>query len=221
MRSRCAVLAVIVTLAAAVWPAVGQTPKRGGILNATLWEHPPGLRVPRPPTSPGGWPVAPCYSNLVTFDPLKPIEGVETVIAELAERWSWQDSYRNLVFFLRKNVKWHDGKPFSSADVKYTFDVAREAKDAPAKLRLSPRKDWYANVEAIEVPDAHTVIFRLKRPQPSLILMLASGYSPVYPAHVPLAELRQRCVGTGPFRLKEYTRGQMVELERNPEYFVK
>src|SRR5207249_2733260 len=87
---------------------------------------------------------------------------------------------------------------FSSADVKYTFDVVREAKDAPAKLRLSPRKDWYANVEAIEAPDAHTVIFRLKRPQPSLILMLASGYSPVYPAHVPLAELRQRCVGTGP-----------------------
>src|SRR5262245_61458288 len=157
MRSRCAVLAVIVTLAAAVWPAVGQTPKRGGILNAMLMEDPPGFSIHESSTISGVWPVAPCYSNLVTFDPLKPVEGVETVIAELAERWSWQDSYRNLVFFLRKNVKWHDGKPFSSADVKYTFDVAREAKDAPAKLRLSPRKDWYANVEAIEVPDAHTV----------------------------------------------------------------
>jgi len=223
MRSRCAValLAVIATLAAAGWPAVGQTPKRGGILNAMLMEDPPGFSIHESSTISGVWPVAPCYSNLVTFDPLKPVESVETVIAELAERWSWQDSYRNLVLFLRKNVKWHDGKPFSSADVKYTFDVVREAKDVPAKLRLSPRKDWYANVEAIEAPDAHTVIFRLKRPQPSLILMLASGYSPVYPAHVPLAELRQRCVGTGPFRLKEYTRGQMVELERNPEYFVK
>ena len=223
MRSRCAValLAVIATLAAAGWPAVGQTPKRGGILNAMLMEDPPGFSIHESSTISGVWPVAPCYSNLVTFDSLKPVESVETVIAELAERWSWQDSYRNLVLFLRKNVKWHDGKSFSSADVKYTFDVVREAKDAPAKLRLSPRKDWYANVEAIEAPDAHTVIFRLKRPQPSLILMLASGYSPVYPAHVPLAELRQRCVGTGPFRLKEYTRGQMVELERNPEYFVK
>src|SRR5438876_2835543 len=223
MRSRCAValLAAIATLAAAGWPAVGQTPKRGGILNAMLMEDPPGFSIHESSTISGVWPVAPCYSNLVTFDPLKPVESVETVIAELAERWSWQDSYRNLVLFLRKNVKWHDGKPFSSADVKYTFDVVREAKDAPAKLRLSPRKDWYANVEAIEAPDAHTVICRLKRPQPSLILMLASGYSPVYPAHVPLAELRQRCVGTGPFRLKEYTRGQMIELERNPKYFVK
>ena len=54
------------------------------------------------------------------------------------------------------------------------------------------------------MPDPHTVVFRLKRPQPSLLLMLASGYSPVYPAHVPLAELRQRCVGTGPFRFKQY-----------------
>ena len=57
----------------------------------------------------------------------------------------------------------------------------------PAKLRLNPRKDWYANVEAIEAPDPYTVVFRLKRPQPSLLLMLASGYSPVYAAHVPPA----------------------------------
>ena len=117
-------------------------------------------------------------------------------------------------------MRWHDGRPFTSRDVKYTFDAVREAPDAPAKLRLSPRKDWYANVEAIEAPESHTVIFRLKRPQPSLLLMLASGYSPVYPAHVPLPDLRLRCVGTGPFRLKEYVRGQGLEFERNPDYFV-
>jgi peptide/nickel transport system substrate-binding protein len=117
-------------------------------------------------------------------------------------------------------VKWHDGQPFTSKDVKYTFDVVREVPDAPAKLRINPRKDWYSNVEAIEAADPHTVIFRLKRPQPALLLMLAAGYSPVYPAHVPLAELRQRCVGTGPFKLKEYSRGQLVELVRNPDYFV-
>jgi peptide/nickel transport system substrate-binding protein len=64
------------------------------------------------------------------------------------------------------------------------------------------------------------VIFRLKRPQPSLLLMLASGYSPVYPAHVPLGELRNHCVGTGPFKMKEWKRGESVELVRNPDYFV-
>ena len=209
---------LVVGVAAAV--ARGQAPRRGGVLNAMLGEDPPGFSIHESATISGLWPVAPCYSNLVIFDPLKPNENVQTVLPELAEKWSWQDNYRHLVFFLRRNVKWHDGQPFTARDVKYTFDIVREAPDAPAKLRINPRKDWYSNVEAIEAADAHTVIFRLKRPQPSLLLMLAAGYSPVYPAHVPLAELRQRCVGTGPFRLKEYARGQFVVLERNPEYFV-
>jgi peptide/nickel transport system substrate-binding protein len=104
--------------------------------------------------------------------------------------------------------------------VKYTFDVVREAPDAPARLRINPRKDWYANVEAIETPDPRTVVFRLKRPQPSLLMLLASGYSPVYPAHVPPAEFRTRCVGTGPFKLKEWRKGEYVEYVRNPDYFV-
>ena len=207
------------TLAVSV-PAESQTPKRGGILNSVLIEDPPGLLIHESATVSNVWPMSPCYSNLVLFDPLKTLESSETVIPELAERWSWQDNYRNLVFFLRKNVRWHDGHPFTARDVKYTFDVVREAPDTPTKLRLSPRKDWYANVEAIEAPETHTVVFRLKRPQPSLLLMMASGYSPVYPAHVPLAELRQRCVGTGPFRFKQYSRAQVVELERNADYFV-
>jgi peptide/nickel transport system substrate-binding protein len=219
-RSRLSLALGLVLLVTAVVPAVGQTPKRGGILNAMLIENPPGFSIHEAATIAGVWPVAPCYSNLVIFDPLKQIEAADTVIPELAEKWSWQDNYRNLVFFLRKNVKWHDGQPFTARDVKYTYDVVREAADAPAKLRLNPRKEWYANVEAIEAPEPHTVVFRLRRPQPSLLLMLASGYSPVYPAHVPLNELRQRCVGTGPFKLKQYSPGTMVELERNPDYFV-
>ena len=218
------IVAVLILVAAALFaaPAEAQTgkPKRGGILNSVLTEDPPGLLVHESATISNVWPMSPCYSNLVIFDPLKPLDSAETVIPELAEKWSWQDNFRNLVFFLRKNVKWHDGRPFTSADVKYTFDAVREAPDSVGKLRTSPRKDWYANVEAIEAPEPHTVVFRLKRPQPSLLLMFASGYSPVFPAHVPVAELRQRCVGTGPFRQKEYLRGQLIELERNPSYFV-
>jgi peptide/nickel transport system substrate-binding protein len=213
---------ILVTAALAAMPASAQSgkPKRGGILNSVLTEDPPGLLVHESATISNVWPMSPCYSNLVIFDPLKPLDSAETVIPELAERWSWQDNFRNLVFFLRKNVTWHDGRPFTARDVKHTFDMVREAPDSAVKMRTSPRKDWYANVEAIETPEPHTVVFRLKRPQPSLLLMFASGYSPVYPAHVPIADLRQRCVGTGPFRHKEYLRGQLIELERNPSYFV-
>src|SRR5262249_8645598 len=85
----------------------------------------------------------------------------------------------------------------------------------------SPRKDWYANVEAIETPDLYTVIFRLKRPQPSLLMMLASGYSPVYAAHVNPADYRNGCIGTGPFKVKEWRKGEYIEYVKNPDYFVK
>jgi len=73
----------------------------------------------------------------------------------------------------------------------------REARDAPAKLRINPRKEWYANVEAIEAPDSHTVIFRLKRPQPSLLAMLASGAThPCLPRFEGTSRQRTR-IGTG------------------------
>jgi peptide/nickel transport system substrate-binding protein len=196
--------------------------KPGGTLRLIHREDlPQGFAIHESATNSVTWPAMPCYSNLVVFDQLKKVERPETIVGELADRWSWQDGYRNLVLFLRKDVRWHDGQPFTSKDVKFTFDVAREAKDAPAKLRLNPRKEWWTNVEAIEAPDTHTVVFRLKRPQPSLLSMLASGYSPVIPAHVPIAEHRNRCLGTGPFKMKEWRKSEYVELVKNPDYFVK
>jgi peptide/nickel transport system substrate-binding protein len=215
-----AVVALLLGATAVV--ASAQGPKPGGTLTLTLREDlPQGFAIHETATISTVWPAMPCLSNLVLFDPLKATESAETIIGELAEKWSWQDNFRNLVFFLRKDVKWHDGKPFTSKDVKYTYDVVREAPDAPAKLRLSPRNDWYANVEAIEAPDPHTVIFRLKRPQPSLLMMLASGYSPVYAAHVPAANYRTGCVGTGPFKVKEWRKGEFVEYVKNPDYFLR
>jgi peptide/nickel transport system substrate-binding protein len=149
------------------------------------------------------------------------MESPDTIVGELAEKWSWQDGYRNLVFFLRRDVKWHDGQPFTSKDVKFTFDMVREAPDAVGKLRINPRKDWYTNVEKIEAPDPYTVVFHLKRPQPGLLVMLASGYSPVYAAHVNPATYRTSCIGTGPFKLKEWRKGEFVDYVKNPDYFVK
>ena len=109
---------------------------------------PQGFAIHETSTIATVWPALPCFNNLVFFDPPKPTESADTIVGELAEKWSWQDNYRNLVFFLRKDVKWHDGQPFTSKDVKFTFDMVREAPDAAGKLRLNPRKDWYANVEA-------------------------------------------------------------------------
>jgi peptide/nickel transport system substrate-binding protein len=227
VRARGLFLILAITLAAA--PAAAQVSgppvregKAGGVLRPVLREDlPQGFAIHESATNSVTWPAMPCYSNLVMYYQTKRLGRMDTIVPELAEKWSWQDNYRNLVFFLRRDVKWHDGQPFTSKDVKFTFDVVREAAEAPARLRINPRKEWYANVDAIEAPDPYTVVFRLKRPQPSLVAMLASGYSPVLPAHVPLAEHRSRCIGTGPFKFKEWKRGQSVELVRNPDYFVK
>jgi peptide/nickel transport system substrate-binding protein len=222
---RCFTIATTLTIVLALsfaLPAVSQTPKSGGSLNVMQREDlPQGFAIHETSTISTTWPAMPCFNNLVFFDPLKKVESMDTIIGELAEKWSWQDNYRNLVFFLRKNVKWHDGQPFTAKDVKYTFDMLRESPEAPAKLRINPRKDWYTNIQNIEAPDPHTVVFHLKKPQPSLLLMLASGYTPVYAAHVPPASYRTGCVGTGPFKLKEWRKGEFVEFVKNPDYFVK
>ncbi len=217
-----AALAWIGALALTLAPATAQDPKYGGTLNMMLREDlAQGFAIHETSTISTVWPASPCFNNLVLFDPFKPVESADTIIGELAEKWSWQDNYRNLVFFLRKDVRWHDGKPFTSRDVKFTFDMLREAPEAQAKLRINPRKDWYANVEHIEAADPYTVVFRLRRPQPSLLLMLASGYTPVYAAHVPPASYRTGCIGTGPFKVKEWRKGEFVEYVKNPDYFVK
>jgi len=212
----------LAAVVAATVPSSAQAPKSGGHLNLMQREDlSQGFAIHETSTIATSFPSMPCFNNLVVFDQSKRAETVDNLVGELAEKWSWQDSYRNLVFFLRKDVKWHDGQPFTSKDVKFTFDMVREAPGAESKLRINPRKDWYANVDAIEAPDPYTVVFRLKRPQPSLLVMLASGYSPVYAAHIPPAQYRTTCVGTGPFKLKEWRHGEFIDYVKNPDYFVK
>src|SRR5262245_40733193 len=92
-----------------------QTPKRGGPIKVMQREDlPQGFAVHEAATYSTSFPSLPCFNNLVFFDPAKPTESMDTIVPDLAEKWSWQDNFRNLVFFLRKDVKWHDGKPFTS-----------------------------------------------------------------------------------------------------------
>ncbi len=202
-------------------PAPAQAPKFGGVLVTSPLSATPSLSPHEESTVATVQQASPCFNNLLYFDPAKKQESVDTLIPELAEKWVWRDGHRTLVFNLRRDVKWHDGRPFTSQDVKYTFDMVRGAPDARAKLKVNPRKLWYETIEAIETPDDYTVAFRLNRPQPSLLLMLASGYSPVMPAHVPLAEFKNKCIGTGPFKLKENKPGEYVEYVKNSDYFIK
>src|SRR5436190_1556509 len=98
---RSITLVSILAVAAALvvsGPAISQTPKSGGTLNITQREElPQGFAVHETGTISTSWPAMACLNNLVFFDPLKKVESVDTVIGELAEKWSWQDNFRNLV----------------------------------------------------------------------------------------------------------------------------
>ena len=101
--------------------------------------------------------------------------------------------------------------------MKCTWDRLRGAD--PDKFRLNPRKAWYRNVEEITTSGDDEVTFRLKRPQPYLIALLASGQSPVYPCHVTTAEMRLHPIGTGPFKFVEFKPNDHIKVVRNPDYW--
>ncbi|MBI4081113.1 MAG: peptide ABC transporter substrate-binding protein [Candidatus Lambdaproteobacteria bacterium] len=213
---------LVIPAAAALLLMAGEAcaQKYGGTLRLIHREDPADFGVHEHSGGSEVFPSMPLYNNLVLFDPLKPQESVRTILPELARGWSWSADARALTFTLREGVRWQDGRPFVAADVRHTFDGVRGATKSTG-MKLNPRKDWYANVAEIATNGDREVTFRLKRPQPALVILLASGFSPVYPAHVPMSEMRTRPVGTGPYRLARYENGKTIDLAKNPDYFVK
>jgi len=156
------------------------------------------------------------FNNLVLFRQDVPQNRIDTIEPDLATKWSWNADMTALTFQLRQGVSWHDGKPFTAADVKCTWDlILGKSED---KLRTNPRKSWYRNLDSISTTD-DTVTFHLKRPQPAFIALLASGYSPVYPCHVPAPDMRQHPIGTGPFKFVSYKPNESIKLVRNEQYW--
>jgi peptide/nickel transport system substrate-binding protein len=193
--------------------------KYGGILRGVLRENWPSLSPHEEATISTIWPASPMFNNLVLYDPFVPSDDSDRIIGELAQSWAWSDGAKKLTFKLRRGVKFHDGQPFTAKDVKHTFDVARGA--AEKRFKLNPRKGWWDNIQDITANGDYEVSFILKVPQPSLIAFLANGYTPIYPAHIEPQEIRTKPVGTGPFKLKEAKADERLELEKNPDYFVK
>ena len=191
--------------------------KHGGVLTLPSIDSPPGPSLQEEATVTAVVPFMPLYNNLVIYDQHKPQNSAGTIVPELATAWAWDDSHTELTFTLRQGVRWHDGQNFTAADVKCTWDMVSGL--TPGKIRKSPRAEWFANLVSITVASDTEVTFHLKRPQPSLLAMLASGYSPVYPCHVPSAAMRTKPVGTGPFRFVEYRMNEVIRLERNPDYW--
>ena len=154
------------------------------------------------------------YNGLVELDDdLNPVP-------ELAESWEIEDDGALYRFHLRDDVVWHDGEPFTSADVQYTFE------EALLEYHSRTRASMADIIEAIETPDEHTVEFRFAEPYAPLLLQLDVVEAPIIPRHIYEGtdpeqndEANLNPVGTGPFRFVSYTPDSEIRLERNPDYF--
>jgi peptide/nickel transport system substrate-binding protein len=207
-------LAAAVLLLAA-GPALAQ--KSGGILKVTHGDSPASMSILEESTITAEGPMMAVFNNLVLFDQHDAQNSMDTIRPDLATEWRWDDAKTVLTFTLRGGVKWHDGKPFTAADVKCTWDLL--TGKAPQKLRINPRKSWWSNLDSVTINGDLEASFHLKRPQPSFILFLASGWSPVYPCHIPPAQMRQHPIGTGPFKFVEFKPNESIKLTRNPDYW--
>jgi peptide/nickel transport system substrate-binding protein len=204
-------------LAALLATATSFAQKAGGTLQMLDFASPASMSIHEESTITAGIPMMGVFNNLVLFDQHVAQNSLASIVPDLASEWSWDEPGTALTFQLRQGVKWHDGKPFTAADVKCTWDRLRGV-DAD-KFRINPRKAWYRNVENITTSGEYEVTFHLARPQPYLIALLASGQSPVYPCHVPLREMRSHPIGTGPFKFVEYKPNDHIRVVRNPDYW--
>src|SRR5438445_1424060 len=193
--------------------------KPGGVLKMYFFDSPASMSIHEESTLAAQGPMMGVFNNLVMYKQDVPLASLDTIVPDLASEWSWAEDKTALTFKLRPGVKWHDGKPFTAKDVKCTWDLL-QGKSAD-KLRLNPRKPWYLNLDEVVTNGDYEVTFKLKRAQPAFVALLASGFSPVYPCHVPARDMRQRPIGTGPFKFVEFKPNEYVKVTRNPDYWKK
>ena len=191
--------------------------KQGGILRQHIVDSPASMSIHEETTVVAERPMMAVFNNLVMFDQHVAQNSLSSIVPDLATDWAWSADGKRLTFHLHKGVKWHDGKPFTAADVKCTWDLLRGI--APEKLRVNPRKSWYDNLTDVVTNGDFEATFVLKRPQPALLALLAAGMSPVYPCHVSPAAMRQRPIGTGPFKFVEFKSNEYIKVARNPDYW--
>ena len=168
--------------------------QQGGVVQMSHFDSPASMSVHEEATLASLRPMMGVFNNLVMYKQDVAQNSMQSVVPDLATGWNWNEEGTELTFPLRHGVKWHDGKPFTANDVKCTWDMLQGK--ASEKLRLNPRKSWYRNLEEVTLNGDFEITFRLKRPQPSLLAMLASGWSAVYPCHVPPRDMRLHPIGT-------------------------
>jgi len=163
------------------------------------------------------------FDRLVTYD------NNFNLVPQLAKELVISSDRRTFTFNLHNNVTWHDGEPFTSADVKFTFELAGNLIPGLLEKRAYAATwliDGYG-LQSIETPDDYTVIFKFEKPALAAQFANINSDILIVPKHkfdigVPVAEnpASQNPIGTGPWKFVEQERGSHIILEANDDYFL-
>src|SRR5437762_10690875 len=168
MKRRLGALATAAPLLIALCVTHGATAQQsGGTLRIGHFDSPASMSILEESTAAVNRPMMGVFSNLVVYKQDVRQNSPDSIVPELATGWHWSEDGTELTLPLRQGVKWHDGKPFTAADVKCTFELLQGT--AKEKLRINPRKPWYANLKEVTTNGDHEVSFHLNRPQPALL----------------------------------------------------
>ncbi len=192
---------------------VTERPRPGGSFVIALGANPDHLNISISSSVIIALPAQAVTEGLITVNSKYQLE------PSLATSWSVSDDGKQISFELRRGVTWHDGKPFTSADVKYSFEKLTPLHSRAAAI--------FRNVTTIETPDDHTVKLTLKEAFGPFLDLLTADNVGIQPKHIyegtePLRNpANLKPIGTGPFKFESWQTGQSITFVRNPDYWNK
>jgi peptide/nickel transport system substrate-binding protein len=211
-----AVVAGLSLFGIAIVPSIAQEGKRGGTLQFAVTAEPADYDCHASQTFALLHPISPFYSFLVRYDASKG----GAITGDLAKSWTVTPDGLTYTFKIHDGVKFHDGSPLTSADVKFSF----ERIQLPPEGVVSLRKSLFSDVKSIETPDATTVVFKLSLPNATMMDNFANPFNCIFSKAKVEKEPRfpaANIVGSGAFQFVEHVRGSHVVAKRFDDYFLK
>ncbi|MBI2906135.1 MAG: hypothetical protein HYX92_00620 [Chloroflexi bacterium] len=195
----------------------GEQPRRGGILRIGQDADPPHLDPHQATSAPSYMLIYPSYGGLTRWDQ----QNTDKMLSDLAREWSVSEDGKTYTFRLRDDAKWHDGRPVTAQDAKFSLERVK----IPPSGVSSRWATLFLKVAEVSAADAQTLKVTLSQAQPAFLTFASQPWLPIAPKHVVDAEgqdiLKRKVVGSSGFKLKTYERGVSYETERFKDYFVK